>query len=613
MKIKEYIKQNYFILIILVIAAFLRLFNIGFQEPWLDELSTLQVSDPELTYSETNTLIMTREGFSHLYFLSIKYLCAVFGHSIVVLRCFSAFFGLAGIYVLFLFVKELFNKRAGNIAAILLTVSFFHIFHSQEARVYSLMVFFVVLAGYRMMKYIKNPTMLNAIYLGVCSGLIINTHPTGLLNTAVIYATLAVFLLIEKDKLRIFKQLLVAGILTIIIFMPMYWLFSKASEMKSFWIPPASFETIKAAFFELLGSTTYTLYIYLLSVICFFILIIFKIKSEKNTEAKKLKIIAGSLIFFWIILNIGVIIAKSYYDVSIILSRYFIGSLCLFIITLSYCLSLVENRYFRNALLSAFTLFALFTIIDSGYYTTIRKTQWQSLADDIIAKHSAQDKVYGAYGFVSNILFKNSSCYRKMREITFDDYLNSIRANPNQMESFWYFDGNFRPYSLTTENQIFLEENYQMDENIEKKDCWARHYVPKNIKIDKTAQSIALTMDDFDGVKVEGNMYYMFQSGTIKSRVIYLKKGLYEFQIEAMSFPKKPINNENAIIEVKINDLKIWKGQVGSDEKITPIKVQLKVKDNLPKIISISYLNDAVENNEDRNLGIRNIVMRKLN
>jgi hypothetical protein len=48
-----------------------------------------------------------------------------------------------------------------------------------------------------------------------------------------------------------------------------------------------------------------------------------------------------------------------------------------------------------------------------------------------------------------------------------------LLSDPNQIESFWYFDGNFRPFSLTTENQIFLEENYLLSEKIEKKDCWA--------------------------------------------------------------------------------------------------------------------------------------------
>ena len=53
---------------------------------------------------------------------------------------------------------------------------------------------------------------------------------------------------------------------------------------------------------------------------------------------------------------------------------------------------------------------------------------------------------------------------------------------------------------------------------------------------------------------------------------MYLKQGTYELEIEAISYPKQPINNENAIIEVKVNEYKIWKGQLSNEEKIKPIE-----------------------------------------
>ena len=253
-----------------------------------------------------------------------------------------------------------------------------------------------------------------------------------------------------------------------------------------------------------------------------------------------------------------------------------------------------------------------YLILQNKYYETITKTQFSQLSNEIIKKHNNQDKIYSAYGFVTNILFKNTSCYRKMREITFDDYLNSIRINPNQIESFLYFDGNFRPFSLTTENQIFLEENFILNEKIEKKDCWARHYIPKNEISKNKNETISLTIEDFENVKIEGNMYYLFQNGTIKSKVLYLKQGTYELEIEAISYPKQPINNENAIIEVKVNEYKIWKGQLSNEEKIKPIINKIEINDNSPKVFLFLYLNDIYENDKDRNLGIKNINLKRI-
>ena len=178
-----------FIIGILLIASFLRLYKLDFQSPWLDELSTILVSDPDLTFQRTNELILNREGFPHLYFFTLKFLCEVFGHTILVLRLFSAFFGILSVYLIFMFVKELVNKNAAYIAALLLTVNFFHIYHSREARAYALLVFFVILASYRLMKFIKEISFKNAFLLGITAGLIPNAHPMGLLNILVIYLT----------------------------------------------------------------------------------------------------------------------------------------------------------------------------------------------------------------------------------------------------------------------------------------------------------------------------------------------------------------------------------------------------------------------------------------
>lgn len=79
-KIFNKIKENKWLFIILLIGSFLRFYKLGFQEFWLDELSTFQVSDPTLSFGETHNLILSREGFPHFYFLSLKYLSKIFGH-----------------------------------------------------------------------------------------------------------------------------------------------------------------------------------------------------------------------------------------------------------------------------------------------------------------------------------------------------------------------------------------------------------------------------------------------------------------------------------------------------------------------------------------------------
>ena len=145
-RIVKWLNTNKWLFLILITGAILRFYKLDFQEPWLDEISTLQVTDPTLTFSETNWLIMNRDGFPHFYFLSLKFLSSIIGHNIFTLRLFSAFFGLITIFYVYKLLKELFSKEYGYVGAALLSVNSFHIYHSQEARCYTLLVFFVVFA-----------------------------------------------------------------------------------------------------------------------------------------------------------------------------------------------------------------------------------------------------------------------------------------------------------------------------------------------------------------------------------------------------------------------------------------------------------------------------------
>jgi len=354
-KLKSF-KVDFILLGIMFLSAIMRFYNLGFQSPWLDELSTIQMSDPNLAAARTHELIMTREGFPDLYFFSLKYLSLVFGHTIYTLRFFSAFFGTLSVYVIYLLAQELFSKKTGYIAAILLALNFFHINHSQEARTYAFLVFFVILANYRLIKFIKKADLRNALFLGITTGLISNAHPIGLLNIMAIGLFLMVFIIMEPrkdEKLKLLKFSSIIGFIVFIVFLPVYPLIAHVAKIKVFWIPEPSFETIKQAFFELLGSSDVNLYFYLIGFVVFCLVLIFNKKIENKIANKYILSIA----IIWFSVNIGVILAKSYLDVSIILNRYFIGVLPLFIIALSYLIGSIKNKIIGFGVLFIFISF----------------------------------------------------------------------------------------------------------------------------------------------------------------------------------------------------------------------------------------------------------------
>ncbi len=606
------IKIDFLLLAILSVAALLRFYNLGFQEAWLDELSTMQVSDPELSFDETHTLIMTREGFPHLYFLSLKYLTAAVGHSIYVLRFFSAIFGVASVYGIFIFVKAFADKRTAYIATILLTFNFFHIYHSQEARSYILMFFFVVIASYRMVKYIRQTNYINAVYLGIACGLIPNAHPLGVLNILVIYATLGVFLLLENNKMLVFKQLLISGLCSILVFLPVYQMLARVSAISSFWTPPASFENVKQVFFELSGSNTYLFYIYILSILLFLSILGVQVWKYRHS-ADRIKIYMLALATFWILINFGIIIIKSYTGISILISRYFIGGLPLFILSLSYCIGLIKNNYARNIIIASLVLYSCSFIYEKAYYTTVWKTQWQQLAKEIISNNTANDKIYSAYGFTSNILFKHTPSYSLMKEMKLEDYIRTVRNGTIDPENFWYFDGNQRPFSVSASDQAFLDENYILDRNIVKLDCWARHYILKNQPSTTTDSDDVLLLSSFNPKIIDNNgNLLMFSNGSISTKPLSLEPGDYELILHANSLPAVPIEGINAHIKISLNDTQIAEKYLSEKSENKEMKFTFKISDSTSKVIAITFDNDYAKDDLDRNVVVYFIQLKKL-
>jgi 4-amino-4-deoxy-L-arabinose transferase-like glycosyltransferase len=220
---------------ILLLASFLRIYHLGFQSAWLDEIHTLKEADPNLSLSEFHNIIMMREGIPHFYFLTIRFFAEIFGHSIYLARLVSAVAGIASVYYIFLIGKKLLDKRTGYIAALLLTVNLFHIEFSQEARSYSLVVFFILIATHRLLIYSKDVNYKNPVLLGFFTGLIPNAHPIGLLNVMAIFSFL-LFLLVRikgKDQKRhFFKNSFIVGVVFFIVFSPVYVIVSKVSDIQ---------------------------------------------------------------------------------------------------------------------------------------------------------------------------------------------------------------------------------------------------------------------------------------------------------------------------------------------------------------------------------------------
>jgi mannosyltransferase len=89
-----------------------------------------------------------------LYYLFLSYWIKILGNSESAVRLLSVLFGTLSILVLYRIGERIFDKMTGLIAAFLFSISTFHIYFSQEARMYSLLVLLTLCSMYYFLKLV---------------------------------------------------------------------------------------------------------------------------------------------------------------------------------------------------------------------------------------------------------------------------------------------------------------------------------------------------------------------------------------------------------------------------------------------------------------------------
>lgn len=128
------------------LAFALRLYHLGFQSLWRDEVDAILFAQRHLPAILATFVQAGQNG--PLYFLSLHFWLAAAGSSEFALRFFSLLFGLLTVPLLYALGRRLLDTTTGLLAALLLAVSPYHVWYSQEGKMYALVAFLAVLSLY---------------------------------------------------------------------------------------------------------------------------------------------------------------------------------------------------------------------------------------------------------------------------------------------------------------------------------------------------------------------------------------------------------------------------------------------------------------------------------
>ena len=197
-------------------GAILRVFQLGTQSLWLDELFSVAAAHQDWP----GVLRATIDGDTNPpLFNLLLHVALQWGTGEVATRALSCIFSIATIPVFYALARALFDRRVALLAALLLVLSPFHWLFAQEARMYAQLTFLSVVSAFLFLKAWRGNGLLAWMLFALITSLAFYTHSLAFLNLL----ALDVFALTQWQWLRTrWRPLLLAHGAILLLFLP--WL-----------------------------------------------------------------------------------------------------------------------------------------------------------------------------------------------------------------------------------------------------------------------------------------------------------------------------------------------------------------------------------------------------
>ncbi len=484
MKRLTFLKENYWLISILLFAALLRLYHVDYQSAWVDEIHTLIDCDPSMPFSHLYNELCTNDPHPPLYFIYIKICFSIFGYTTFVLRFFTALIGIAGVWAIYLLGKELYGKKIGLYAALLITVNYFQLYYSQDARPYALLFLTTTLSFYFLIRFIKSPTLKTSLLYGFFTALMTYSHLFSLFILISQVFILLYFILKPYDRLVTQKKFLLycllSGFVAAVLYIPNINILLWVSEIKSIWIQMPKEDVYTQMFREFFGFSEIVVFFVVISTILFFNRWQ-KTKQETsdNTTTNNFTLSAFILVV-WILTTLLLPLIRTYTSLPMLISRYFIGILPAVVIVISVGINQIKNKLLKNIFLSAIVLFSLTdVIIVKRYYKTYTKTQFRDVANYIKANNDSNAPIVTSMAVYWPFFLNNDEYKSTIINSSFEDHIALIVRDSTQRKPFWYADAHGRPYNLSPQAEEKLWQYFTPKTNISLLDAWATYYTLK--------------------------------------------------------------------------------------------------------------------------------------
>jgi uncharacterized membrane protein len=351
------------ILVIVVIGTWLRFRNLGADSIWHDEaISWLQAKG-----SLRDLIVLTaQDNYPPLHNLLLFVAMNVSGtDSEWVLRVPSALLGVGNIVAVYWLGVLIDGRITGLIAAAVLATSGFHIFESQEARMYALFALAATLYAAAAFFFVKFPTWTRAALVACCGLALTYSHAFGTLNwIAIAIGITANILLASGLPRRAIFQWAIANTAVMVGFSPWALIILQRARTIAghFWVPYPSLDFVYTQLYYLMGGR----------LVAGALLIGAAVAIYSNLRA--------SIVFLlWAVVPVGLVLIESLISTPVFLARYLIGALPAVATLGAIGIAYLLNRQKWPTTVAAVVILAA-AIIGNLRYLTATRDDWRAAA-----------------------------------------------------------------------------------------------------------------------------------------------------------------------------------------------------------------------------------------
>jgi len=370
-------KVEILLIIVILLGIGLRLYQLDNQSLWIDEVMRLNIA-MQSSFADLISANYKWDSQPPFYHILTK-AWMKFGEGDFWLRVLPLIFGVMTIPLIYALATNFYNEQAGLLAALLLSISPFHIWHSQDANMYSLLIFLTVLSFYCTLRILKDKRSIWSI--GYIFAILFGLYTHYYFASVVVAANLFVFLSYKKYSYRlrywIFLQIGIGFLI-----LPDLWFFHKLTQAFyetgvqhrdfSLWALPYTFfvfangysfgpsinELRSLSINFIVGNYTYIIApVFLL----FIVLIVAGFLKLRFHHREKIWFIITMILTPVLFVIAGALIIFPQYNV-----RYAFGGFPVFYLLLSMGILYFKNKIYRYIVVMALVIISFFSL--GNYY-----------------------------------------------------------------------------------------------------------------------------------------------------------------------------------------------------------------------------------------------------